>query len=62
MIGVSSDLITKLDKVTHRSYTVTKALQEASVPEWIHLDVVGGLTPSKNGTKKFTKADPHTSI
>jgi hypothetical protein len=30
-----------------------------SLPEWIHLDVVGRLTPSKNGNHEFTTPDLH---
>jgi hypothetical protein len=30
------------------------------LPEWIHLDVVGRLTPSKDENQEFTTPDLHT--
>jgi hypothetical protein len=33
--------------------------ESACLPEWIHLDVVGRLTPSKDGKQEFTTSDLH---
>jgi hypothetical protein len=33
-----------------------------NLPEWIHLDVVRRLTPSKNENQEFTTPDLHTLL